>query len=71
MVKRFATNVLKTDATEDVTTNLRSTFLAFTNRMTGRAWMRTLPAGAGRVDALGQNINALAVFDLNVPNIYS
>ncbi|XOF34329.1 MAG: di-heme-cytochrome C peroxidase [Candidatus Electrothrix sp. YB6] len=68
--RRFAAKVLSPDAKEDDVTNLRGAYLAFTNRITGRAWMRTppLPAGAGRVDALGQIINALAVFDLEVPD---
>lgn len=68
--KRFAVNVLGTDAGGSAINDLRGAYMAFATRMTGRGWMRTppLPAGAGRVDALGQIINALAVFDLDVPD---
>lgn len=38
-------------------------------KLEGEMWMRTPPnhAGSGRIDALGQIINALAVFDLQQP----
>jgi hypothetical protein len=41
----------------------------FAAKFIGRAWMRTppIPAGPGRVDALTQIVNSLAVFNLGTP----
>ncbi|WNV04662.1 di-heme-cytochrome C peroxidase [Candidatus Methylospira mobilis] len=55
---------------EEELAKLSSVYLDFATRMEGQIWMRTppSPAGAGRIDALGQIINALAVFDLKEPD---
>ena len=67
--ERFAAAVLGKDMKPDRVNALREAFALFANQIAGRSWMRTppLPAGSGRVDALGQIINAMSVFDLKVP----
>lgn len=67
---RFATRVIGAGATGAQITNLKNLYLAYSVRFSGRAWMRTPPthAGPGRVDALTQITNSLAVFDLGLPD---
>ena len=63
---RFAARVSGHAPSEQEINQIRSAYLSFVTTLTGQVWMRTppLPAGPGRVDALGQIVNALAVFDL-------
>jgi hypothetical protein len=63
---RFATRVIGHPPSDKETSQLRSTYLPFVTTLIGQTWMRTppLPAGPGRIDALGQIVNALAVFEL-------
>lgn len=68
--KRFAAAVLGQNVRkEQQVVALQKAFAQFAVDMAGRSWMRTppLPAGPGRVDALGQIVNAMSVFDLEVP----
>ncbi len=68
--ERFALKVLGEQASEAQLNALSQRYASFATMMMGRVTMRTppLPAGAGRVDALGQIVNALAVFDLKEPD---
>jgi hypothetical protein len=71
--ERFAKRVLGTRMTSATASALAADYAAFAIRFTGRAYMRTPPlhAGPGRVDALTQIVNSLAVFDLGRPeNLY-
>ena len=67
--RRFAGRVLDAQVNERSTADLADAYETFAVRFVGRAWMRTPPshAGPGRVDALTQIVNALAVFDLGRP----
>ena len=67
--RRFAGRVLGAQVDERSTADLRDAYETFAVGFLGRAWMRTprLHAGPGRVDALTQIVNALAVFDLGRP----
>ena len=66
---RFAGRVLGAQVNERSTADLAEAYETFAVRFVERAWMRTPPshAGPGRVDALTQIVNALAVFDLGRP----
>jgi mono/diheme cytochrome c family protein len=68
--QRFAMRVLGADAGAAELAKLSEQYTVFAVRFSGRAWMRTPPVhpGPGRVDALTQITNALAVFDLGVPD---
>jgi len=71
--QRLAARVLGPNATAAEIAKLKDLYVSFAVRFSGRAWMRTPPthAGPGRVDALTQITNSLAVFDLGVPdNLY-
>jgi hypothetical protein len=67
---RFVARVLGPDITEPREHQLADAYLEFSVRFAGRVWMRTppLPAGPGRVDALTQTLNALAVVNLGIPD---
>ena len=67
---RFAGRVLGAQVNELSTAELVDAYETFAVRFVGRAWMRTPPlhAGPGRVDALTQIVNSLAVFDLGRPD---
>ncbi len=67
--QRFAEAILSSTVTEEKVEELKGAFALFAADMVGKAWMRTppMPAGPGRVDALGQIINAISVFDLGEP----
>lgn len=70
---RFAEGVLGARMSSATAGKLADEYSSFAVRFFGRAWMRTPPlhAGPGRVDALTQIINSLAVFDLGLPeNLY-
>lgn len=71
--QRLAARVLGPTAPAAEIAKLKDLYVSFAVRFSGRAWMRTPPthAGPGRVDALTQITNSLAVFDLGVPdNLY-
>ena len=71
--KRFAARVrsARGDTGEEAAyaAQLAAHYQTFAAQFIGRAWMRTppVPAGPGRVDALTQIVNALAVFNLGTP----
>lgn len=70
---RFAKRVLGDRLTAATAAEIAADYSTFAIRFFGRAWMRTPPlhAGPGRVDALTQIVNSLAVFDLGRPeNLY-
>lgn len=66
---RLAKRVLGASAEAAQRKALADAYTLFAAHFVGRAWMRTPPlhAGPGRVDALTQIINSLAVFDLGEP----
>jgi len=66
---RFAANVLGHDPTPTETAQLKTAYRTFAAELVGNLWMRTphRPSGPGRVDALNQITNALAVTNLGVP----
>lgn len=66
---RFAARVLAARPGTLSAEQLAAEYQTFAARFIGRAWMRTppAPAGPGRVDALTQIVNALAVFNLGTP----
>lgn len=66
---RFADKVLGAEATEEQRQGLRARFAAYEARLQGDAAIRhpTLQSGYGRVDALTEIINAIAVTDLGKP----
>ena len=68
--QRFTANVLGKNATPTDIKNLETEYSYFATTLAGQLWMRTPPihTGPGRVDALGQIINALSVFDLKEPD---
>lgn len=70
--KRFAAGVYGHAPSQAELTQLIGSFAEFDVKLEGEIWMRTPPsvatAGPGRVDALNQIINALAVFDLHEPD---
>ncbi len=67
---RFATRVLGHPPGKEEILKIRGAYLSFVTALTGKTWMRTPPlaAGPGRIDALGQIVNALAVFELKEPD---
>lgn len=67
---RFAARVLGANQSTEAIEQLAQSYVQFVVQFRGRAWMRTPPhhAGPGRVDALTQIVNSLAVFDLGHPN---
>lgn len=67
--KRFAARISAARAGGPTEEQLASFYEAFAAKFIGRAWMRTPPieAGPGRVDALTQIVNSLAVFNLGTP----
>lgn len=67
---RFATAVLGKNYSIEDLNKLKIAFSKFDVKTEGQIFMRTphVEAGAGRIDALGQIINALAVFGLEKPN---
>lgn len=67
---RFAANVYGRTPSAEETRQLKSVFQEFSIGFEGRAGMRMppRPAGPGRVDALGQIMNALSVFNLREPD---
>jgi hypothetical protein len=66
---RFAARVSAARPNGQTTEQFVESYQAFAAKFVGRAWMRTPPvhAGPGRVDALTQIVNALAVFNLGTP----
>jgi cytochrome c5 len=66
---RFAARVRSARGNAVTVEQLATFYEAFAAKFIGRAWMRTPPlqAGPGRVDALTQIVNALAVFNLGTP----
>ena len=66
---RFAARVAAARPNGATADQLADQYQTFAARFVGRAWMRTppIPAGPGRVDALTQIVNALAVFNLGTP----
>lgn len=67
--KRFATRVRAAQPNGPTDEQLTALYEDFAPKFIGRAWMRTPPiqAGPGRVDALTQIVNSLAVFNLGTP----
>lgn len=67
--KRFAARVRAGRASGPTDVQLAAFYEVFAAKFIGRAWMRTPPiqAGPGRVDALTQIVNSLAVFNLGTP----
>jgi cytochrome c2 len=67
--ERFASAVLSPGAAKEDKGKLRAALAVFEARLSGEAAMRhpAFPSGFGRVDALNQIMNALAVRDLGVP----
>ncbi|HKQ12836.1 MAG TPA: di-heme-cytochrome C peroxidase [Steroidobacteraceae bacterium] len=67
--KRFAARVHTARPDGPTPEQLAALYQEFAAKFVGRAWMRTppLPAGPGRVDALTQIVNSLAVFYLGTP----
>lgn len=67
--KRFAARVRAARANGPTEEQLADLYQTFAAKFIGRAWMRTPPiqAGPGRVDALTQIVNSLAVFNLGTP----
>ncbi len=71
--ERFAKRVLGDRLSPVTAAELAEQYSTFAVKFVGRAWMRTPPlhAGPGRVDALTQIVNSLAVFDLGrADNLY-
>lgn len=68
--ERFATSVYGHPPSAEELSTLTGLFEEFAVKLEGETWMRNppYPAGAARIDALGQIINALAVFDLREPD---
>jgi len=66
---RFAARVLGDNPSPKALDVLSHSYLEFATSFTGQIWMRTPPlaAGPGRVDALTQTLNALAVVNLGIP----
>ncbi len=64
--QRFTANVLGNNPSADAAKKLEDEYSKFAVTFAGQMWMRTPPihTGPGRVDALGQIINALSVIDL-------
>jgi hypothetical protein len=67
--QRFAARVRSARPDGPSAERLAELYQVFAAKFVGRAWMRTPPvhAGPGRVDALTQIVNALAVFNLGTP----
>ncbi len=67
---RFAAKVLGHAPTPEEAKDLKGAVLVYATGLIGQTWMRTgsLTAGAGRADALNQDITSLAVSDLREPD---
>lgn len=70
--RRLATRQLGHEPSDVELAKFRSAYQPFATTMAGQIPMRVSPRspGPGRLDALGNIINALAVFDLGVPENY-
>ncbi len=66
---RFVGRVFGSPPSEEELQRFQGLFYGVATKLIGEMWMRTPPhpSGPGRVDALGEIINALAVFDLQKP----
>jgi len=66
---RFTGRLFGRAPTDQELQHFRGLFYGVATELIGEMWIRTPPhpSGPGRVDALGEIINALAVFDLQIP----
>lgn len=70
--KRFAGRVLGSNQTQESIGTLQQHYQLYSATLAGRVAMRTstFPGGPGRVDALGQIITAMSVFQLGIADNY-